>query len=335
MTSNNDNSVNDLNALALAAKKKIPPRSCKDILKDIEKVISHDSKTPHVLGRPYKVAVITKEGPAVYDFTTVTRGLAQRLQDLKDDQYSLYTKHRTIGNPHPGGYGSWDGHIQKYNEQVQVLKQLLKEFRKQCLNTKRTPEEEKALNELLDLADRAVNTRPPQKPDAVLERERRQREGKEPNPTPGPAPSQNPNPSSNPGISIPSIDVTPLQWIIPILNILFGDPAKAQSNTDQCVANSSTNTKPISNDVKEKLNVMYEKIKGISSDKTDLDIARIALKTGVDPKIVEIMITHSGKQTGSESVQKEYAAKIVQDAQKSQESATIKANAVTSQMQLV
>jgi hypothetical protein len=334
MVSNNQiKDLNQLNTYALAAKKKTSPRACRNILSEIKNALDSVGETR--LGRNFEVNSFKDGDRKKYDFSILTKGLKQRRQELKDDQYNLYTNYRTQKSP--DGHGSWDGHIQKYKQQQQVLKKLISEFREDCRNymNSLSEEERKALEELLNVAEGAANIPPPEKPDAVKERERRQQEGKEPNPKPGPAPSPNPNPSRGGGGYESGPDIfAPLRWIFPIL---FPAGDRVQSNPNQPVANNSTNTKPISNDVKEKLNVMYEKTKGISSDKTDLDIARTALKTGVDPKIVEIMITHSGKQTGSESVQKEYAAKIVQDAQKSQESdtTTTKANAVTSQMQLV
>ncbi|WP_146209652.1 hypothetical protein [Vitiosangium sp. GDMCC 1.1324] len=56
------------------------------------------------------------------------RGLLGRHEDLLQDKENLYNKYRSKSTPHPDGKGSWDGHVDQYNEQQTGLSKLLQQW---------------------------------------------------------------------------------------------------------------------------------------------------------------------------------------------------------------
>jgi hypothetical protein len=56
------------------------------------------------------------------------RGLLERHEGLLVDKEELYKQYRSKSTPHPGGKGSWDGHVDQYNEQQAGLNQLLRQW---------------------------------------------------------------------------------------------------------------------------------------------------------------------------------------------------------------
>lgn len=56
------------------------------------------------------------------------RGLLERHEHLLLDREELYTKYRSESTPHPGGKGSWDGHVRQYNEQQSGLNKLIQQW---------------------------------------------------------------------------------------------------------------------------------------------------------------------------------------------------------------
>jgi hypothetical protein len=56
----------------------------------------------------------------------IKRGLVERFMDMLNDEI-LYQHHRTTSNPHPTK-GSWDGHVQQYNDQQRGLNNRLNDW---------------------------------------------------------------------------------------------------------------------------------------------------------------------------------------------------------------
>lgn len=65
---------------------------------------------------------VTFTGPGMH------LGLMKRHEDLLLDQEDLYNKFRSTSTPHPGGKGSWDGHIEQYKAQQAGLINLLQQW---------------------------------------------------------------------------------------------------------------------------------------------------------------------------------------------------------------
>jgi hypothetical protein len=67
-------------------------------------------------------------GSLVVTGVDLKRGIIERFNDMMDDPADLFTKHRTIDNPDPGGKGSWEGHQQAYEGQQRGLRDRLNQW---------------------------------------------------------------------------------------------------------------------------------------------------------------------------------------------------------------
>jgi hypothetical protein len=68
----------------------------------------------------------------------IKRGLKERYQDLLDDVHDLYLNHRTVANPDPV-YGSWDGHVQQYENQRRGLQNRVDKYKDDNCDDPNTP----------------------------------------------------------------------------------------------------------------------------------------------------------------------------------------------------
>jgi hypothetical protein len=91
-----------------------------------------------------------------------SRKVSQRISDALADIHDLWKFYRSIGNPHPDGYGSWDGHVRFFNREQGELRYKLGEWdsNDDCRGLRLSPEQQTELDKAREVSEQKYPERP-------------------------------------------------------------------------------------------------------------------------------------------------------------------------------
>lgn len=97
--------------------------------------------------------------------------LAQRINDALDDRHNLYRDHYRIGDPHPDGHGSWEGHRQRFETDRQDLRDRLRDWDNNCRGFMLSSQQQEEMNEANEYKDKEFPSQPAPSNSRVIEEE--------------------------------------------------------------------------------------------------------------------------------------------------------------------